>query len=258
MACSFKFVSASTLGQLHHEYLTMAGQSPREHNSAPREITEPVPSRSLSRAFVQALAGRLDLAALPLVQGPCGRQVLSQGETPNALPLVESGLLEAVVTLGGDGHRVVPVWFGPGEIALLSTLFSDERPRVELVWRVTGQLRWVPKVALEQSVQTHPPLALALLRFMAQRLREVQSRERVWLERGVHERVRAVLARAVATGGDGTQRIEITHEQLAEHCDVSRPKLSQALKVLERGGVLRLHRGAVEIISPALLRGADA
>ena len=214
-----------------------------------------MPSRALNRAFVDALAERIDLRALPAEAGGPGRLVLDSNEPLHRLPLIESGLLEAVVMLGDDGHRVVPVWFAPGELAMLSSLFSVERPQADLVWRAAGRLRWVSKGELESAVQTHPTLGMALLRFLAQRLREVQSRERVWLERSVHERVRAVLGRAIGpTAVDGPVWITATHEQFAEHCDVSRSKLSLALKVLERAGVLRLHRGAIEVLSPTALR----
>jgi CRP-like cAMP-binding protein len=236
----------------------MPEQFLRAH-TAPRENTEPMPSRALNRAFAAALAERIDLRTLPSVAGTPGQLVLDGNEPLHRLPLIEAGLLEAVVMLGDDGHRVVPVWFAPGELAMLSSLFSTERPQADLVWRAEGRLRWVPKRELEAAVQAHPGLGMALLRFMAQRLREVQSRERVWLERSVHERVRAVLGRALGAGDtDGPVWITATHEQLAEHCDVSRSKVSLALKVLERGGVLRLHRGAVEILSPAALRGPGA
>jgi CRP-like cAMP-binding protein len=162
--------------------------------------------------------------------------------------MVQEGVLEVVMVLDAAGRRVVPVWFEGGEIGLLSTLFGDPLPGVELVWRRPGTLRWVRRDAVEAEVLAHPPLMEALARFLAQRLREVQQRERGWLERSVHERVRAVLARSA--GGTGGRLVALTHGELSDHCGVSRPKLSLALKALERAGALRLHRGRIEILRP--------
>jgi CRP-like cAMP-binding protein len=223
--------------------ITVPVQSPQEH-AAP-DLPEGWPSRALNRDFTAAL-----LAHLGHGQARSGRagQIVQRGDAPpDALPLVDSGVLEVVMLLDAEGRRVVPVWFGAGEMAMLSTLYGDTAPRGDLVWRRPGQLRWFERRTVEQVVQAHPPLMAALARFLAQRLREVQQRERLWLERGVHERVRSVLARLAA----GERRLlRLTHEELADHCGVSRPKLSAALKVLERAGALRLHRGGIEILRP--------
>ena len=94
-------------------------------------------------------------------------------------------------------------------------------------------------------------MLVMLVRFLAQRLREVQQRERVWLERGVHARVCATLARLAreqpAAPGQALALVA-THEQLSMRCGVSRPKLSHELKRLERAGTLRLRRGAIDVL----------
>jgi CRP-like cAMP-binding protein len=47
--------------------------------------------------------------------------------------------------------------------------------------------------------------------------------------------------------------VPATHEHLAMRCGVSRPKLSNELKQLENAGILRLNRGAIEILNYAVL-----
>ena len=210
------------------------------------DLPEGPPSRALNRAFAVLLLSRIAPGAE--LRGRPGQIAWRETSQPPALPLVEKGVLEVVVMLDAEGRRVSPVWFEGGEIGLLSTLFGDLRLGVELVWRRSGTLRWLPRDAVEAAVLAHPPLMAALARFLAQRLREVQQRELGWLERSVNERVRAVLARSA--GGDGGRQITLTHGELSDHCGVSRPKLSVALKALERAGALRLHRGRIEILRP--------
>ena len=208
-------------------------------------------SRRLNRLFAVALAGVADATAGPALAVAAGQTVLHAGATPVALPRVVSGRLHAVVHLGDEGQRVVPVTFDAGEIAMCSHLFSHEPLTADIVAACDTVVRWLPRSAIERAVAVHPELALPLVRFLAQRLREVQARERVWLQRGVRARLWAVLLREIDgqdPATDGTWTVPMTHEDLAERAGVSRPKLSQALKQLESEGVLRLGRRAITIV----------
>jgi CRP-like cAMP-binding protein len=159
--------------------------------------------------------------------------------------------LQAVVHLGGEGQRVVPVSFASGEIAMCSHLYSQEPLAAGIVAGTTAVVRWLPRTAIEAAVPLHPELALPLVQFLAQRLSEVQARERVWLHRGVRGRLWAVLLREIdgqPPAADGTWPVVVTHEALAERAGVSRPKLSAALKAMEREGLLRLGRRVIAVV----------
>jgi len=215
-------------------------------------------SRSLSRALAQALAEPLGTATRPLVRATAGTTLLRTGEPVTRLAFLASGRIDAVLRgHGGDGAQVVPLAFGAGEIVLLSQLFCARTSGVDLVVGEDATLRWVPIERIEHALQAHPAAMLLLVRFLAQRLREVQERERAWAERGVHERVSAALQRLAAeqpAGADGRCILTTTHEQLATRCGVSRPRASQALKRLEQAGRVRLYRGAIELLAPARRR----
>jgi CRP-like cAMP-binding protein len=196
------------------------------------------------------MASVLPSAAGPMQAFAAGQTVLHAGASPVALPWVGSGRLEAVVHLGDEGQRVVPVSFAAGEIAMCSHLFSREPMTADIVAAGDTTVRWLPRAAIEAAVSLHPDLALPLVQFLAQRLREVQARERVWLQRGVRGRLWAVLLREIdgrPAASDGTWPVHLTHEALAERAGVSRPKMSQALKAMEREGVLRLGRRVVTV-----------
>ena len=218
-----------------------------------RETPSAQESRRLNRQFATALAGVLPPSAQPAQTFAAGHTLLLSGATPVALPRVESGRLQAVVHLGDEGQRVVPVYFDAGEIAMCSHLFSRDPLTADIVAATETVVRWLPRAAIEAAVQLHPELALPLAQFLAQRLREVQARERVWLQRGVRARLWAVLQREMAgqaPAADGTWPVHLTHEALAERAGVSRPKLSGALKAMEREGVLRLGRRLITVVRP--------
>jgi CRP-like cAMP-binding protein len=214
-------------------------------------------SRALSRALAAALAEALGASALPLQRVAAGTTLLRNGEAVTHLAWLASGRIDAVLQgHGNDGAQVVPLAFGAGEIVLLSQLFCDRRSGVDLVASDETTLRWLSIERIERALQADPAALLLLVKFLAQRLREVQVRERAWAERGVHERVCAALARLAAEQApraDGRLLIVTTHEQLATRSGVSRPKASTALKKLEQAGRVRLGRGAIEVLDLAAL-----
>lgn len=216
-------------------------------------------SRQLNRAFVRLLGAAIDLSTMPVKRYPPGQLVVRCNDRPTALPVVEAGALDVIVSLDAEGHRVIPIRFQRGEIALPSTLFSDDPVRVDLRVSHAATLRWLPRAAVERAVGGDPKLALMLVRFLAQRLREVQLRERGWMGRGNRDRICAALARAAHDAvplREDPIRVLLTHGEVAERAAVSRPKVSRELKLLERAGLLRLHRGAIEIVAPNVLWGA--
>jgi CRP-like cAMP-binding protein len=219
-------------------------------------IYEQTRSRTLSQQFAVHLLARFDLSHYPIQRQPAGRWVHSGERRLVALPYVETGRLDAVLRLGNDGAQVIQVSFAGGEFALMSTLFSDEPIYGDLVAATAVELRWLPIKDIEAALQKDQALLVMLVRFLAQRLREVRARERGWLERGVHRKVCAGLVRiAQETRPQADQQwlVPVTHEHLAMRCGVSRPKLSLELKRLEQAGILALGRGVVEILDYAAL-----
>lgn len=208
-------------------------------------------SRRLNRLFARELLACVDTTAHAARPTPAGRVVIRAGTSPRALPVVEAGTLQAVIHTGDEGQRVVPVTFEAGEIAMCSLLFSASPVHADIVTVQPSRLRWLPRGLIEAAVATHPRLGLPLIQFLAQRLREVQMRERVWLSRGLDARVWAALMRELAGAEpepDGRWVVPLTHEALAERAGVSRPRLSMTLKGMEHDGRVRIGRGRIEIL----------
>jgi CRP-like cAMP-binding protein len=213
-------------------------------------------SRALSQQLATKLLAHLDLSRYPAMGGEAGQWLRAADQRLDALPYIESGRLNVVMQLSDEGAQVIPVTFVQGEIALLSVLFSDEPIFGDLVAAEALRLRWLPIRDVESILLQHKDMLVLLVRFLAQRLREVRARERGWLERSVHGRVRAGLARIALETRPAPGMpwlVPATHEHLAMRCGVSRPKLSNELKQLENAGILRLNRGAIEILNYAVL-----
>ncbi len=210
------------------------------------------PSRGPSRRLALGLVARIGMTEHPIHHVAAGTTVMWAGDRVTRLPFLEFGRIDAVLHLqGGDGGHVVPISFGDGEIVGMSRLFGDEPGQLDLVAVSDLQMRWIPIAKIEQTLVQNRELLVLLVQFLASRLREVQKREVGWVERGVHERVCAALARFAQEcppSAGARWLIRSTHEALATRCGVSRPKVSSELKRLERAGRLRLARGVIEIL----------
>ena len=222
----------------------------------PSNFSDKAQSRALSQQLAKDLLQRLDMSRYPVQRIKAGAWLRRSGQRLDSLPFIEAGRINAVLQLGDQGTQAIPVTFGPGEVALLSTLFSEEPIHGDLVAAESLDLRWLPVHDIEAALLEDRALLVCLVRFLAQRLREVQTRERGWLERSVHGRVCATLARVALETPPAPEQpwlIPATHEYLAMRCGVSRPKLSHELKELEQAGILKLNRGTIELIDYAAL-----
>lgn len=209
-------------------------------------------SHQWSRRLGQVLGDRLSVGSQPVVHVRTGKILLPAGQAITRLPLLLSGRLDCVLPLqDGEASSLIPISFEAGEIAMLSQLFCNAPVWVDVVAAQDCTLHWLPVADLEKLLEADPALLLLLTRFLAHRLRDVQIRERSWVERSVHHRVRMQLMRlAQSTEPDnrGIRTIRATHEELSARCGVSRPKLTLELKRLEEDGVLQRGRGCIEIL----------
>ena len=215
-------------------------------------------SQSLARQLAQALAQPVDLTQRPRHSVTVGQTLISTRETVARLPFVMSGRLNAVVHIPGQqGGQIVPIAFGPGEIALLSYLFNRLPSGSDLVVAQASTIQWIPVEDIEKALLHDPQLMVLLVSFLGLRLREVQARERASFARSVPARLSASLSRALMDlppRPDARLLIQATHDQLAASCGVSRPKTSLALKKMERDGIVKLGRKWVEVLNPKALQ----
>ncbi len=230
--------------------------TPSNPNLSDRFAAELSHSRQLGRQFVNALAQPMALKSRPLNRFEAGVSLFKAGDRVTKLPYVMSGRLDAVVHVPGvQGGQIVPITFRAGEMAFLSYLFNQLPSGSDLVVAEPSTIQWLPQKDIEACLLNDQGLLLMLVRFLGQRLREVQARERSWAARGVQTRLCAGLARMAAdlpSRSDGRTVVVATHEHIAASCGISRPKASIALKALEDDGVLKLGRGWIEVLN---LRG---
>ncbi|WP_310564681.1 Crp/Fnr family transcriptional regulator [Hydrogenophaga sp.] len=230
----------------------------RSTPSAGEALPDGQTSQAINRTLTQVLQERLSLDERPLRRYGPGQVVIAAGHRVSRLPLIVQGTIDAVMHGSyGKGLQTVPIQFGRGEIVMLSYLFGEQPSTVDMVAIEPTEVRWIGTDELERLVQSEPLLAVLLIRFLSRRLREVQGRERAWMQRSVPLRVAAALVR-MASDRDPVQGewvLKVTHDQIARRAGVSRPKASLAMKQLEREGHISLGRGTVHILDLSALQG---
>ena len=219
----------------------------------PSRIQTHTDSPGWSRQLGQAVADHLPVSSLTVIQVPAGKILLPAHQPITRLPLVLTGRLDCVLPRQqGEAISLIPTSFGPGEIAMLSQLFCNVPVWIDVVAGQDSHLRWLEVEQLENLLLSQPDLLLLHTRFLAHRLRDVQLRERSWVERSVHQRVLSHLSRLVQSmppDADGGHTLHTTHEELAARCGVSRPKLSLELQRLARLGAIHKGRGFVRVVN---------
>ena len=236
--------------------------TPDQLPSPDRFAAELLQSRRLGRSFANALGLPMALKSRPLHRFEAGVSLYKAGDRVTQLPFVMSGRLDAVVHVpGAQGGHIVPISFRAGEMAFLSYLFNQLPSGSDLLVGEQSTIQWLALQEIEACLLNDQGLLLMLVRFLGQRLREVQARERSWAAKGVVPRLCAGLARMATdlpNRADRRMVVVATHEQLAASCGISRPKASIALKALEGQGILKLGRGWVEVLSlRSLIEWAD-
>jgi CRP-like cAMP-binding protein len=218
-----------------------------------------VGSQKLGRALARILARRLRFSERATHQFSPGTVLQKSGDRLERLAYVMRGQLDVVIHVPGslDG-QMTPTSFQSGDLCLLSYLFNHLPSGGYLVVRDEAVIRWVSVKEIEDELMSDHELLVLLVRFMGNRLREVQARERALSTRSVKARMGAGLLRALADSpprSDGRLIITLTHEQLAFRCGVSRPKASIALKEMELIGLLQLGYKRIEVLDLNMMQG---
>jgi len=213
----------------------------------------------LPRALAQQLA---QLARVQ--QLAPGEAVFRRGDAPGGLHAVLRGTLRLCSASDSAGARArgtlltlleAPAWFG--ELALF-----DQAPRSHDVVAVeASSVLQVAQAPLLHWLQLHPehwqPLALLLAIELRQTLATLEDQ---CVLAAPQRLARRLVALALDHGQrlDSTQSRRVLHlsqEQLAHMLALSRQTTNQILQELQQRGMLRLHRGRLEILDLPGLRG---
>jgi CRP/FNR family transcriptional regulator len=137
----------------------------------------------------------------------------------------------------------------PGESCVMSTgcMLGNMPYRAHGTCMTDVELALIPKPMFDRLMAEHAPFRNEIFVLFSERLsRLMELVEAVGFQR-LDQRLAAALL------GKG-QRVEASHEQLAQSLGVSRESVSRQLKHFEERGWVQLGRGVIGILDPRALR----
>lgn len=179
-----------------------------------------------------------------------GQAVASRGTQAARLVVIASGTLELSMTNAqGKRHTTSPL--GKGQVFGLIPLLDGSTLIHDVCARGASSIVVVPRDAILRALEAHPALAMQML-LLCQRARHNYEVVAGLSLLPLHVRV----ARLVLDLSAG-RHVRVTQAALAEMLGASRQSINIELKKLERGGVIAVARGDIEIRDPDRLHAAS-
>ncbi|MCS7300351.1 MAG: Crp/Fnr family transcriptional regulator [Fimbriimonadales bacterium] len=172
---------------------------------------------------------------------------LELGREPGGWWVVEKGLMK-VYTIAPDGSALTYAILGEGDSFGETTILTGHWVRATVEALEPTEVRYLAPEQFESLLREHPDFALALLRILAERIR--QSEERVFhISRlKLSQRVAHALMGLAQTVGEQTDEgieIHLTHQEIADYVGASREAVSRTLGRWARKGWLATNRKSV-------------
>ncbi len=185
---------------------------------------------------------------LTVLKLPAGSPVFRETEACPGFPIVLSGRVR--VTRSLDNGRELNLYdVEAGESCVMSTgcLLGSTPYAAHGLCLTDVELALLPRGVFDRLLAEHAPFRAEVFVLFSERLaRLMELVEAVGFQR-LDQRL------ATALLGKG-QRIDASHEQLAQQLGVSRESVSRQLKLFEERGWVQLGRGSVGIVDPRSLR----
>jgi CRP-like cAMP-binding protein len=172
-----------------------------------------------------------------------GELIFSRGDASTYLLLVSEGRVQ-ISLLGDDGReldaRQIKAGAVIGEIGVM-----DGLPRsADAVAATPVSAFLLRKAQIDALIDTHPPIARAIIKVLCQRLRETTEQMEGIALRSIEERLaRYLLAqvgdRPAPSRGRIPVELGLTQTELARLLGASRPKVNVAFGRLEKAGALK-------------------
>ncbi|GIV07333.1 MAG: hypothetical protein KatS3mg017_0535 [Fimbriimonadales bacterium] len=172
---------------------------------------------------------------------------LELGREPGGWWVVAKGLMK-VYTIAPDGSALTYAILGEGDSFGETTILTGHWVRATVEALEPTEVRYLSADQFERLLRDYPDFALALLRNLAERIR--QSEERVFhISRlKLSQRVAHALMGLAQTVGEQNEdgvEIHLTHQEIADYVGASREAVSRTLGRWARKGWLATNRKSV-------------
>jgi len=169
------------------------------------------------------------------------------------LLLVRSGQLRAYI-LSDEGREITIYRLFERDICLFSAwcIMNSVQFAITVAAEKDTEFWLIPPHVYKQVMTESAPLANYTNEIMASRFSEVMWLIEQVMWKSLDKRVAAFLLEEISV--EGTNRLKITHETIANHLGTHREVVTRMLRYFQNEGVVALSRGVVEVIDGERLR----
>ena len=186
-----------------------------------------------------------------------GEWIFLLGDPADSVYVLREGRMK-IIGLREDGHEVLHEIIGPGEIFGDTSLLLGIARTTSAQALETSLPCEIRRKDFESLLSTYPELSFHLLKSVGWRLKKAEAQLVNIICNDVSRRVRETLidltSKESGSKADGSIKINITQQDLANLIGASRQKTWQALKELEDLRVLRLMYRSILVLAPHKLR----
>ena len=163
------------------------------------------------------------------------------------LLLVESGQLRAYI-LSDEGREITLYRLFDRDICMFSAscIIRSIQFEVMIEAEKETQIWFIPPMVYKKLMEESAAVANYTNEVMATRFTDVMWLMEQIMWKSLDKRVAAFLLEETAI--EGTQQLKITHEAIANHLGTHREVITRMLRYFQSEGMVKLTRGAVEII----------
>jgi len=205
--------------------------------------------------FAQLGDDDLDRLAAMARERPYPRNsvIVFEDDPGDALFIVGVGQVK-VVLVGEDGREVILAVLGPGDFFGELALIDDEPRSAHVIAMDDARLLVLRRDDFQQALETHPRIALGMLRTLSRRLRRADDQIGSLVLLDVYGRVARVLLELAGKEGDLVKRV--THATIAQMIGSSRETVSRTLRELADHGLIDVSPRGIRIADRRALRAA--
>lgn len=180
-----------------------------------------------------------------------GEIILLEGESAGVLYFVVTGAVKVFKT-SADGKEQILRLVRPGESFNDVPVFGGESNLVSAEAIGPVVLYGIQKSDVEIILQSHPQVALNIIRVLSQRVQYLVSLVEDLSFRRVTGRVAKILLEHAGDGTGGNPRL--TQQEMAAMAGTAREMVGRSLKSLEEEGAIRLDRHRIVITDKEALQ----
>ena len=175
-----------------------------------------------------------------------GTTVHNGGAECTGLLLVKSGQLRAYI-LSDEGREITVYRLFDRDMCLLSASCIMRSLQFDVIIQAEKdtELWIIPPEVYESVMRESAPVSNYTNELMATRLSDVMWLIEQIMWRSMDRRVAAFLLEESAI--EGTVRLQVTHEYIANHLGSHREVITRMLRHFQNGGMVKLSRGVIEI-----------